>query len=197
MVCMFFFFFSSRRRHTRWTGDWSSDVCSSDLGERKTDSGDDGTTAKAAGAHMDLGRGHCVGDQEGGGNDQTFARMMAPQRKSRDRGDTLHQGQYRRSARGRVQTIVEGGNPRLEQVVDARYGMMPDFFEALVALVRRQITNAQNCMVLAREIHVRLEQRDGLVLRLAARPRLSQDSLDFRRDLFDPVGGGKSRRCHV
>src|SRR5438876_6927361 len=25
------FFFSSRRRHTRWTGDWSSDVCSSDL----------------------------------------------------------------------------------------------------------------------------------------------------------------------
>src|SRR5438876_9063420 len=23
----FFFFFSSRRRHTRWTGDWSSDVC--------------------------------------------------------------------------------------------------------------------------------------------------------------------------
>src|SRR6266487_1367730 len=28
-----FFFFSSRRRHTRWTGDWSSDVCSSDLPE--------------------------------------------------------------------------------------------------------------------------------------------------------------------
>src|SRR5690348_17916496 len=25
------FFFSSRRRHTRWTGDWSSDVCYSDL----------------------------------------------------------------------------------------------------------------------------------------------------------------------
>src|SRR5690348_17699301 len=28
---MSYFFFSSRRRHTRWTGDWSSDVCSSDL----------------------------------------------------------------------------------------------------------------------------------------------------------------------
>src|SRR6266480_6343402 len=27
-----FFFFSSRRRHTRLTCDWSSDVCSSDLG---------------------------------------------------------------------------------------------------------------------------------------------------------------------
>src|SRR5437763_12936775 len=32
-VFMFFsiFFFSSRRRHTRYIGDWSSDVCSSDL----------------------------------------------------------------------------------------------------------------------------------------------------------------------
>src|SRR2546426_4426269 len=30
----FFFFFSSRRRHTRLQGDWSSDVCSSDLGTR-------------------------------------------------------------------------------------------------------------------------------------------------------------------
>src|SRR5205807_7103733 len=29
--CLFFFFFSSRRRHTRLQGDWSSDVCSSDL----------------------------------------------------------------------------------------------------------------------------------------------------------------------
>src|SRR6266566_6523206 len=29
---MLFFFFSSRRRHTRLQGDWSSDVCSSDLG---------------------------------------------------------------------------------------------------------------------------------------------------------------------
>src|SRR5438034_4619263 len=29
---LFFFFFSSRRRHTRSLCDWSSDVCSSDLG---------------------------------------------------------------------------------------------------------------------------------------------------------------------
>src|SRR5690606_40184447 len=28
-----FFFFSSRRRHTRFSRDWSSDVCSSDLKE--------------------------------------------------------------------------------------------------------------------------------------------------------------------
>src|SRR5256885_11414323 len=31
VLCVCFFFFSSRRRHTRLQGDWSSDVCSSDL----------------------------------------------------------------------------------------------------------------------------------------------------------------------
>src|SRR5438876_1035974 len=36
IILIKFFFFSSRRRHTRWTGDWSSDVCSSDL--RRTES---------------------------------------------------------------------------------------------------------------------------------------------------------------
>src|SRR5690606_39887838 len=30
-VLYLFFFFSSRRRHTRFSRDWSSDVCSSDL----------------------------------------------------------------------------------------------------------------------------------------------------------------------
>src|SRR5690554_7701292 len=32
---LYFFFFSSRRRHTRCGRDWSSDVCSSDLGALK------------------------------------------------------------------------------------------------------------------------------------------------------------------
>src|SRR5690606_39302638 len=31
----FVFFFSSRRRHTRFSRDWSSDVCSSDLDNKK------------------------------------------------------------------------------------------------------------------------------------------------------------------
>src|SRR5699024_11228293 len=31
-ITLFIFFFSSRRRHTRSKRDWSSDVCSSDLG---------------------------------------------------------------------------------------------------------------------------------------------------------------------
>src|SRR2546429_9150836 len=32
LLLFLFFFFSSRRRHTRCSRDWSSDVCSSDLG---------------------------------------------------------------------------------------------------------------------------------------------------------------------
>ena len=42
----FFFFFSSRRRHTRLVRDWSSDVCSSDLGRERVvwQSDDQGTT---------------------------------------------------------------------------------------------------------------------------------------------------------
>src|SRR5690625_2192074 len=42
------FFFSSRRRHTRWPRDWSSDVCSSDLGDR---------ASRAPGPY---GRGHVM-----------------------------------------------------------------------------------------------------------------------------------------
>src|SRR5437879_11984947 len=39
MLCRvrFSFFFSSRRRHTRYIGDWSSDVCSSDLARHFAD----------------------------------------------------------------------------------------------------------------------------------------------------------------
>src|SRR5690606_39793330 len=33
------FFFSSRRRHTRFSRDWSSDVCSSDLQQHQTAGG--------------------------------------------------------------------------------------------------------------------------------------------------------------
>src|SRR2546426_10998296 len=36
-ILSIFFFFSSRRRHTRLQGDWSSDVCSSDLRGGRTD----------------------------------------------------------------------------------------------------------------------------------------------------------------
>src|SRR6266487_486393 len=79
MVCLtimfyvFFFFFSSRRRHTRWTGDWSSDVCSSDLaavgvrlrrgrapGVRGLRQGVAGDGCRARGRHVRGGRAAAV-----------------------------------------------------------------------------------------------------------------------------------------
>src|SRR5574341_1554567 len=39
LIAVCFFFFSSRRRHTRLVGDWSSDVCSSDLRSVRSEPG--------------------------------------------------------------------------------------------------------------------------------------------------------------
>src|SRR5437763_16217285 len=39
VVFVVLFFFSSRRRHTSYIGDWSSDVCSSDLWQAVTSNG--------------------------------------------------------------------------------------------------------------------------------------------------------------
>src|SRR5256885_3220119 len=49
----FFFFFSSRRRHTRLQGDWSSDVCSSDLAEPTPLANLHLTLLEKAGIHLD------------------------------------------------------------------------------------------------------------------------------------------------
>src|ERR1039457_7207748 len=51
-----FFFFSSRRRHTRLQGDWSSDVCSSDL-----DAVGDRSAAGAARGRANIGGDHRSG----------------------------------------------------------------------------------------------------------------------------------------
>src|SRR5205807_6829346 len=54
LFLFFFFFFSSRRRHTRLQGDWSSDVCSSDL-----------PSAKQKIVRARLARRRCVQEREG------------------------------------------------------------------------------------------------------------------------------------
>src|SRR6266850_4278328 len=71
----FFFFFSSRRRHTRLQGDWSSDVCSSDLllaAQRQLDLGD---------VAVKEGRAEALLEQEpdlAGGFDVVVARSVGP-----------------------------------------------------------------------------------------------------------------------
>src|SRR5215210_9299822 len=49
LLFFFFFFFSSRRRHTRYIGDWSSDVCSSDLVVRASGAAVGGERVRAQG----------------------------------------------------------------------------------------------------------------------------------------------------
>src|SRR5690606_39513953 len=50
------FFFSSRRRHTRFSRDWSSDVCSSDLPQPPAESlADERGTPFAGHEELDLG----------------------------------------------------------------------------------------------------------------------------------------------
>src|SRR2546429_5252913 len=47
-----YFFFSSRRRHTRCSRDWSSDVCSSDLGSAVGGTLNGGVIPSAGGAEL-------------------------------------------------------------------------------------------------------------------------------------------------
>src|SRR5690348_17420967 len=67
--CACFFFFSSRRRHTRWTGDWSSDVCSFRSPRQGCQGGRRGhrrlDVARVAGASGDQ-RKHGEGEEEVG-----------------------------------------------------------------------------------------------------------------------------------
>src|SRR3712207_8304797 len=64
MYIILFFFFSSRRRHTRYWRDWSSDVCSSDLGPailfREDDSPID-EDALRRGIQIQNPAGKCIG----------------------------------------------------------------------------------------------------------------------------------------
>src|SRR6266487_1186800 len=74
-IALLFFFFSSRRRHTRWTGDWSSDVCSSDLlllGQADLDT-DGGARAILGQLPDDLDVGDLAGDRD------PLVRLVYPQ----------------------------------------------------------------------------------------------------------------------
>src|SRR5207249_9200381 len=98
-----FFFFSSRRRHTRSKRDWSSDVCSSDLGDRIF------TVRGAAGAHHtppSRGRGG-VADAPVSGNGLRARRVREHSEWCRGRFEQRQIG--RASCRERVEGAVGGG----------------------------------------------------------------------------------------
>src|SRR5690606_32769921 len=65
--CLIRFFFSSRRRHTRFSRDWSSDVCSSDLGVRASWYGRDASNPSYDDAIDPAGESHSRSLGFGGG----------------------------------------------------------------------------------------------------------------------------------
>src|SRR5690348_17427663 len=89
MVVCIFFFFSSRRRHTRWTGDWSSDVCSSDLAA---------TT-----------RGVLVMSTPGGNSvsvaEHTFALLLGLARQVPRLDKSMHEGKWEKSTRSEERRV--------------------------------------------------------------------------------------------
>src|SRR5205807_4046089 len=75
ILFFFFFFFSSRRRHTRLQGDWSSDVCSSDLSESRRPLG--GMAAGSEAATRRLASRHRGSGPQGGGDAYDFSAQCA------------------------------------------------------------------------------------------------------------------------
>src|SRR5437762_6202612 len=76
---VFFFFFSSRRRHTRYIGDWSSHVCSSDLRDAPVRPRARGTPPAAP-----AGGRHVVPSARGGrGDPQCAVRNRTSRRRAR------------------------------------------------------------------------------------------------------------------
>src|SRR6266705_763749 len=89
VLFLFFFFVSSRRRHTRSYGDWSSDVCSSDLVARPQDPRWE--------THRKSGRAPQV---TGHGDDVSFADVVAGEVRGRSSREEITY-----SERGNVQGV--------------------------------------------------------------------------------------------
>src|SRR5256885_9817791 len=93
---MFVFFFSSRRRHTRLQGDWSSDVCSSDLGRQGAAGARrllprpafGGELPRRAGHRLDAARGGGAVSQGGRAGARDPDRMSPRPKAERDRKST-------------------------------------------------------------------------------------------------------------
>src|SRR6266508_3278743 len=100
------FFFSSRRRHTRWPRDWSSDVCSSDLGGLRGR-----RRRRRRGLHDHRGRHRARGRRDHGraGDGGGRGGRARPLPRGRGRGADRRAGR----ARGRVRAAVRGGRAAL------------------------------------------------------------------------------------
>src|SRR6266496_827193 len=112
----FFFFFSSRRRHTRSLRDWSSDVCSSDLGARLVGGGGGGDAAPVP----------CTGDEEEAGREAR--RDEAGREEGGTTGARRRQAPVERSQGARALGAAgEGGRTRAARALAVPSARRPPF----------------------------------------------------------------------
>src|SRR5438445_1048090 len=83
------FFFSSRRRHTRYWRDWSSDVCSSDLGPRPRERHVERAPAVAARARRPDAAAARLDDLPADGEAEAFAGDLGVSRRAESRREDL------------------------------------------------------------------------------------------------------------
>src|SRR5437762_2072283 len=140
VLYFFFFFFSSRRRHTRYIGDWSSDVCSSDLDvehgrlARTRASGDEDVQARLHARLQELE--HLW--RRGAEADQVLHREWRGRELS-DGDDRSHQGERRddRVHAGAIrETGVDHGARLVDAAADGRDDALNDLHHVLVVLER-------------------------------------------------------------
>src|SRR5688500_20404305 len=95
------FFFSSRRRHTRLQGDWSSDVCSSDLFE-----GSSGQREP---------EGHEGGEDDEGGDQPEAGRARGRALEGRQEAEVLGRSEERRVGKEGSGQGLAGEDERQEE----------------------------------------------------------------------------------
>src|SRR5438046_8824888 len=114
LVCLVFFvFFSSRRRHTRLVSDWSSDVCSSDLGsftegfyQAALAQNPKPTTVALAAEDAEFSRNACEGARENAKDRKSACRERVEERvgggevakKAKERQKKRHEKESERSS---------------------------------------------------------------------------------------------------
>src|SRR5690606_41066583 len=78
-LCFGVFFFSSRRRHTRFSRDWSSDVCSSDLRQVVLQAGDERCADEGPRQRAETADYHHQEELDGQQQVETLRRQVADQ----------------------------------------------------------------------------------------------------------------------
>src|SRR5690606_39481963 len=98
----FLFFFSSRRRHTRFSRDWSSDVCSSDLAQAVKDLEEAAQRTSGAGSGSG-GSGNSSSSGSGGPVDGPTAETLLRPTESELDEDKIGRASCRKERRTRRQ----------------------------------------------------------------------------------------------